>query len=221
MNRRELITNVAKGTALLVPTIPALTLGLDNRTTTSCGKPPSGPGADYFPNVPVMNQDGERALFYRDLIRGKVVVINFTSVAFDKTYPVTKNLAGLQTLLGEHLGNDVFMYTVTFDPKHDGPRELKAFASQFDAQPGWSFLTGGSADIEAIRTRLFQMSDSSQHGSHCGGDCSRGIVRIGNEALGRWTGCPSRCRPEVMAHYLQFMGLKTPLAHPMHGHSQS
>lgn len=219
MNRRELIATIARGTALLVPAIPTLALGLDNKGTATCGKPPGGPGANYFPNVPVINQDGEAAVFYRDLIRDKVVIMHFTSIAFNKTYPVMENLAGLQKLLGDHLGNDVFMYTLTSDPKNDGPRQLKAFAAQFDAKPGWSFLTGSSASMEAIRTRLFQMSDASQHGSHCGGDCSRGIVRIGNEALGRWTGCPSRCRPEVMAHYLQFMGLKTPFVMPMHGHA--
>lgn len=220
MNRRELITNVAKGTALLVPGVSALASAPGTKPVASCGRPPGGPGENYFPNVPVINQAGEKAVFYRDLVRGKIVVINFTSIAFDKTYPITQNLAGLQKILGDRLGNEVFMYTLTFDPKHDGPRELREFAARFDARPGWSFLTGSTADIEAIRTRLFQMSDSSQHGSHCGGDCSRGIVRIGNEALGRWTGCPSRCRPEVMAHYLQFMGLKTPLPHTMHGHSQ-
>jgi protein SCO1/2 len=220
MNRRDLLANLAKATAVLVPAVPALALGLDDKGGAACSKPPGGPGANYFPNVPVIDQDGVRALFYRDLVRGKVVIMHFTSVAFNKTYPVMQNLAGLQKLIGSHLGNDVFMYTITFDPDHDTPPTLKEFAQSFGAKPGWSFLTGKRPDLEAIRTRLFQMSDGSSHGSHCGGDCSRGIVRIGNEALGRWTGCPSRCRPEVMAHYLQFMGLKTPLPHLMHGVAQ-
>jgi len=218
MNRRELLANLAKGTAIVVPSMSALALGLDTKgpATASCGKPPGGPGANYFPNVPVINQDGERAVFYRDLVRGKVVAIHFTSVAFNEKYPVMQNLAGLQDLLGDHLGTEVFLYTITSDPVHDTPPVLKAFAERFGARPGWSFLTGKPDDIEAIRGRVFQMLDSGGHNSHCGGDCSRGILRIGNEALGRWTGCPTRCRPEVMAHYFQFLGMKTPLAHQMH-----
>ena len=225
MNRRELIATFAKGTALLAPVLPALALGADHQgpSTATCGRSPGGFGAHYFPNVTVTNQDGERAVFYRDLIREKIVVINFMSIAFNDIYPITQNLAGLQDLLGDHLGRDVFMYSITFDPENDTPRALKAFASRFSAKPGWSFLTGNRTEVDAIRHRFFQTIDGKTHhgmAADCGQGCSRGIVRIGNEALGRWTAVPSRSRPEVMAHYFQFMGLASPLKHTMHGSAQ-
>lgn len=220
MKRRELISTMAKGAALLVPALPVLALGGEStkqsHATATCSAPPGGRGAHYFPNVPVIDHEGEMAVFYRDLIKDKVVVINFMSIAFHEKYPITQNLAGLQDLVGDHLGKDVFMYSITFDPVHDTPGALKAFADRFDARPGWSFLTGRPADVKAIQDRFFTTIDGATHhgkAAHCEGDCSRGIVRIGNERLGRWAAVPSRSRPEVMAHYFQFMGLAKPLDH--------
>lgn len=220
MKRRELISTMAKGAALLVPALPVLALSGEStkqsHATATCSAPPGGRGAHYFPNVPVIDHEGEMAVFYRDLIKDKVVVINFMSIAFHEKYPITQNLAGLQDLVGDHLGKDVFMYSITFDPVHDTPGALKAFADRFDARPGWSFLTGRPADVKAIQDRFFTTIDGATHhgkAAHCEGDCSRGIVRIGNERLGRWAAVPSRSRPEVMAHYFQFMGLAKPLDH--------
>ena len=34
-------------------------------------------GADFFPNLPVVNQDGRQLKFYDDLIKDKVVVVMF------------------------------------------------------------------------------------------------------------------------------------------------
>lgn len=215
MKRRELISTMAKGTALMLPALPLLTGGRESKqATATCGTPPGGRGAHYFPNVSVINHEGERAVFYRDLIKDKVVVINFMSIAFHEQYPITQNLAGLQQILGGRLGKDVFMYSITFDPVNDTPGKLKAFAARFDANPGWSFLTGSPAEVKAIQDRFFTTIDGrTHHGApaRCGADCARGIVRIGNETLGRWAAVPSRSRPEVMAHYFQFMGLAKPL----------
>jgi cytochrome oxidase Cu insertion factor (SCO1/SenC/PrrC family) len=221
MNRREVISTIAKGAALLVPALPVLTLGSEGnkQAAAACGASPSGRGAHYFPNVTVVNHEGERAVFYRDLIKDKVVVINFMSIAFHEKYPITQNLAGLQDLLGDHLGKDVFMYSITFDPANDTPRALRAFANRFNVKPGWSFLTGSQADVKSIQDRFFTTIDGKTHhgtATNCGADCARGIVRIGNESLGRWTAVPSRSRPEVMAHYFQFMGLEKPLDHSEH-----
>ncbi|SPO61391.1 Electron transport protein SCO1/SenC (fragment), partial [Pseudomonas inefficax] len=34
-------------------------------------------GANYFPNIPLLTQDGEKVHFFDDLIKDKVVAINF------------------------------------------------------------------------------------------------------------------------------------------------
>ncbi len=38
-------------------------------------------GASYFPNVPLITHDGKHVLFFDDLVKDKVVAINFISTS--------------------------------------------------------------------------------------------------------------------------------------------
>ena len=79
-------------------------------------------GADYFPNVELITQDGESTRFFDDLIKDKVVLINFIYTSCVDTCPMeTAQLVQVQKVLGERLGNDVFFYSITIDPEHDTP----------------------------------------------------------------------------------------------------
>src|SRR5215212_6196926 len=116
----------------------------DSAEDCDCVRPPSGPYSQYFPNVVVVTHEGRRALFYNDLLRGRVVLVNCMSIANDAAYPVTENLARVQRLLGERAGRDIFIYSITVDPVRETPRALAEFAEAHGAGPGWLFLTGTS-----------------------------------------------------------------------------
>src|ERR1051325_201699 len=73
-----------------------------------CQRPHNGPYSDYFPNVVVVTHEGRRALFYNDLLRGKIVLVNCMSIANEAAYPVTENLPRVQRLLGPPPGPGVF-----------------------------------------------------------------------------------------------------------------
>ena len=89
-------------------------------------------GADYFPNVPLVNQDGETLHFYDDVIKGKVVAINFMFTSCGDICPLeTAKLRDIQTMLGDHVGKNVFMYSITVDPDRDTPAVLKAYREKF------------------------------------------------------------------------------------------
>jgi len=51
-------------------------------------------------------------------------------------------LTRLQDMLGERLGKEVVLVSVTVDPRTDIPVRLKAYASKQKARPGWVFLSG-------------------------------------------------------------------------------
>jgi protein SCO1/2 len=161
-----------------------------------CGRPLNGPNAGYFPNLVVVTHEGRKALFYDDLLRGKLVFVNFMSIEGDAVSGVTENLAQVQRHLGDRLGRDVFMYSITVDPLHDTPRALADFAERHGAQPGWLFLTGTPSGIATLRGRFF--ASSSGH-SHEGGDCSTMMLRYGNEAVGLWGSVPATVAPEAIA----------------------
>lgn len=137
-------------------------------------------GSDYLPNLPVVDQDGRQYRFYDDLIKGKKVIINFIFTSCTDICPLTTaRMATLQEKLGDMVGRDVEMYSITVDPEHDSPKELKRYADAFRVRPGWRFLTGRPADIQLIRDRLGERARvKSEH---------RHEMLLGNDAIGDWS----------------------------------
>jgi protein SCO1/2 len=143
----------------------------------------SGPGAAYFTNTPLVNQDGKTVHFYDDLIKGKSVVINFIYTECGDSCPLeTAKLVQVQKLLGDRVGKDIFFYSISIDPKHDTPQTLKSYARKFHVGPGWFFLTGKKEDIEVIRKKLGQAAGPDQNQLT---DHSTSLV-IGDEPTGQW-----------------------------------
>jgi protein SCO1/2 len=166
-------------------------------------RPRLGPG--YFPNVVVRTHQGKAVHFYDDLLRGKIVVINMMYARCQGICPgTTSNLLKLQRLLGERVGRDVFMYSLTLKPAEDTPRRLAEYARAYHVGPGWTFLTGRPRDMELLRQRLGFVDsdptadrDTSQH---------IGLCRIGNEATGSWTACAAQAPPRQLARVVGWMG---------------
>lgn len=151
-----------------------------------------------FPNCVLQRHDGIGVRFYDDLVRGKVVALNMMYAKCEGICPrMTENLLAVQTLLGAHLGRDVFMYSITLQPQHDTPAVLARYMERQREAPRWPFLTGAPTDVERIRRRLGFYDDDPQ----VDGDKRQhtGMVRIGNDRLGRWTMVPALARPTLIA----------------------
>lgn len=150
---------------------------------------------DHFPNVVLRTHENQEVRFYDDLVKGKVVLISFMYTACEGICPMTTaNLVRVQNLLGDLVGRDIFLYSITLDPETDTPEVLKQYAEAVGAKRGWPFLTGKYKDIELLRHRLGISdpdpvidADKSQHG---------GILVYGNEARGRWAAIPALIKPE-------------------------
>src|SRR5258708_23902101 len=128
-SRRNLLMSLAAG-AVALPRLNAESWPelAQNKSPADCSRPLTGPYAGHFPNVVVYTHDGRKALFYDDLLRGKMVMVNCMSIKNESNFPVTRNLARVQRLLGNRLGRDLVMYSITVDPEHDTPKALTAFA---------------------------------------------------------------------------------------------
>ena len=139
-------------------------------------------GAEYFPNFPLINQDGETMHFYDDVIKGKVVAINFIFTQCGDSCPLeTANLKRVQKLLGDRAGKDVFFYSISIDPERDTPAVLKDYMQKFKIGPGWQFLTGKKSDIDQIRKKLGMYREGEDELS----DHNVNLI-VGNEATGQW-----------------------------------
>jgi len=161
----------------------------------AAGPAPRPRGPKAIPNTPVVDQDGRAFRFYDDLVKDKVVLLNFFYTSCGETCPlVTENLRAVQDLFGDRVGRDVFMYSVTLRPELETPAILKDYAEQWSVKPGWSFLTGRPAEIEALRRGTGFASADPEDDLLL--DNHTGMLRYGNAALDRWAGTPALSRPE-------------------------
>ena len=161
---------------------------LQGQTPTAQRKAPVAPqsaqtegsGAQkYFSDVELLNQNGAKLRFYSDLIKGRtVVIIPFFTTCTSVCPPMNRNMEKVQEALGDRLGKQVFLISISVDPVTDTPERLKAYAEKFHAKPGWSFITGKKENVDWALYKLGQyVEEKNSHGS---------IMIIGNEATGLW-----------------------------------
>lgn len=137
------------------------------------------PAHKYFTDVELINQNGEKMKFYSDLIQGKVVIINsFFATCQGSCLPLNQNLAKVQEALGDRLGKDVYILSISVDPTVDTPPNLKQYANKLKARPGWFFLTGSKENVNFALKKIGQYVDDKQ--DHLN------IFIIGNERTGLW-----------------------------------
>lgn len=112
-------------------------------------------GAEYFTNLPLITSDGKEVAFFDDVIKDRIVVVNFFyTECTDMCSLTTARLAQVYDWLGERMGRDVFFVSITLDPENDTPEKLATFKKGFDADRGWTFLTGSRENIDIIRAKL-------------------------------------------------------------------
>jgi protein SCO1 len=177
--------------AFLLLMATALTL----KSGLAAAAPPGSPwGRDYFPNIALVNQDGKTLHFYDDMIKDKVVIINFIFTSCPNVCPLqTAKLRQVEEALGDRVGRDIFMYSISIDPEHDTPAVLKAYAQKFKVGPGWQFLTGKMEDINLLRKKLGLYEDGQARSDH-----TMNLI-VGNEATGQWKQRSSFDNPKVLA----------------------
>ena len=155
------------------------------RTPDDAGqKNPTGaaeqtPAQKYFTDVVLINQNGEKMRLYSDLLQGKVVIINsFFATCQGSCLPMNRNLEKVQAALGDQVGKEVFIISISVDPAVDSPASLKEYAKKLHAGPGWYFLTGDKQNVDFALKKLGQFVDDKQ--DHLN------IFIIGNERTGLW-----------------------------------
>lgn len=101
------------------------------------------PASDFT----LTDQDGQPLTL--SSLRGKIVLLDFIFTRCPGPCPLLSlKFAQLQKKLGERLGKDVMLLSVTIDPRHDTPDVLKDYAKRYEAHlNGWKFLTGSTRDI--------------------------------------------------------------------------
>jgi protein SCO1 len=153
-------------------------------------------GSSVPSDVVLWNQDGERIHFYRDLVEGKVVAINTIFTTCLTICPIMGlYFAELQNdeLLGDRIGREVNLISISIDPGIDSPERLKAWSQELGAGPGWTLLTGSMADVLALLESLaieFPGADKTTHSQ---------LVLVGNDATDTWTYVRGDASPDELS----------------------
>jgi protein SCO1/2 len=157
----------------------------------------------HFPDIPLITHEGRQVRFYHDLIKDKIVSLNFFFAKCDEICPlVMANLTKVQKLLGSQVGRDIFMYSFTLKPDEDTLEVLRHHREIYHAGPGWTFLTAKPDDMEKVRKAIgFTYpepaidKDKTQH---------IGNIRYGNEPLMLWSACPGMAHAKWIAETLEW-----------------
>ena len=139
----------------------------------------SSAAQQYFTDTELVDQDGTPQRFFSDLLDGKVVLIHPFFTSCQGVCPVmTANVAKIQGWLGDRLGQDVHLISVSVDPENDTPERIKAYAEQFGARDGWYFLSGSPEKVQFLLGRLGEkVDDPEAHSS---------LMYVGNVPTELW-----------------------------------
>ena len=163
----------------------------------SMGQQQTQPGVETnlhlnFPDFTLIDQEGRRVRFYTDLIKGKVVLLSFFYTTCGFVCDVQgRNLAKLQSRLGDLLGTDVYLISVTRDPVTDTPAQLKKWSREHGVKHGWTLVTGDTKDVAKLVAR-FQSDTIGPVDSHSA------TIYIGNDVTGIWRSSSGLAPPETL-----------------------
>ena len=158
----------------------------------------------YFPNFELTTHEGKRVKFYDDLIKDKIVVINFMYAKCDGIcVPITANLKRVQKLLGNRVGRDIFMYSITLKPQEDTPEKLNHYVQMHNLKPGWTFLTGKPEEIEILRRKMGLWTSNAKNDKDLTNHI--GMVRYGNEARQWWAMFPGKAKAPWIVESILWM----------------
>jgi cytochrome oxidase Cu insertion factor (SCO1/SenC/PrrC family) len=156
---------------------------------------PGGAKGMAIPDVELFDQNGRRVNFYSDLVKGKVVAINFIFTTCTTICPpLGATFARVQRDLGERTGRDVHFISVSVDPVTDTPERLKAWGEKFKAGAGWTFVTGSKPHVDALLRAL--SASSARREDHSP------TVLVGNDATGQWTRAYGLAKPSQIVQLI-------------------
>jgi len=136
---------------------------------------------NYFTDLEVVDQNGNRMRFYSDVLKGRVVLINFIFTNCKDACPMaTQKMIQVRGELAPVIRDDVWFVSISVDPERDTPGAMKAFAQKMRVDESrWLFLTGEKRNLEHIVRKLGQYTEEVEAHST--------LMLAGNDRTRHWT----------------------------------
>jgi protein SCO1/2 len=128
----------------------------------------------------LVDQDGASRNLRSDVVGDRIVVVDFVYTTCTTVCPVVSaTFAKVQRELGDRLGKDVSLVSITVDPARDTPEVLKAYSAKHGAKDGWLWLTGSPQAVTgALKGFGAYVADPAQHAA---------MVLVGDARANKWT----------------------------------
>jgi len=162
-------------------------------------------------DLELVNQDGAPVLFKSDVIDGRLIIMDFVYTTCKTACPIqTAIFMRLQEELGQRLGDEVLLVSVSIDPATDIPPRLKAYSQKHNAKPGWIWLTGKKLNVDQVLVGLrAYSSDIVEHPS---------MILVGDGRHGNWTRYYGFPKVEVILDKLEELKAFRKNPQPSHAH---
>lgn len=138
--------------------LPGFAVGEQAATDDAAGEETA---RSYFTDLEVIDQNGKRLRFYSDVLKDRVLLINFIFTSCMDACPLmTQRLIQTRELLVDAVKDDIWFVSISIDPERDTPEAMKAFAEKQGAdERRWIWLTGKKQNLDFIVKRLGQYTD--------------------------------------------------------------
>jgi|CXWL01.1.fsa_nt_gi protein SCO1/2 len=168
----------------------------DESVLDQSSRQPGSTNRVILPTVSLVDQDN-RAQRLDRLVEARTVVIGFVYTNCKTSCSILSAImAQVEQRVRDRLGDHVVLVSLTVDPAHDTPAQLKAYAAKFAETPHWYWLTGSVADVQQA-LRAFNIPTFGKPEDHAP------VIVAGNVRTGkwqRWIGIPD---PDAVARAAQ------------------
>lgn len=150
---------------------------------------------EYFTDTVLTSHTGDSLKFYSDILEGRTVVISFMFTTCEDACPlINATLQRIQERLKDRMGKDIFIISITVDPKVDTAPVLAGYRKQFKAGAGWLFFTGSEKNVETVSGKMGQVFDKEAHLT---------ALLVGNTKTARWRKIPANLSDAIIAAQIQ------------------
>lgn len=157
---------------------------------------PKTPGkvSAKFPNIDLIDHNGNAVKFYDDLVKDQIVIINYFYTQCKGSCPgTTCCLQRLRSDFPREFAGKLRIISLSLNPEEDSPVQLREYMQSRGIEDDserckWTFATGTWPDLDRLRRALglYELdpvldADRTQHAA---------ILTFGNDRTNRWAALP-------------------------------
>ena len=143
LSRRTMLTALAVAPVAIGAVAPSVISGSDKKVFKNSESPREKLQKLYFPNFELTTHEGKKDHFYDDLIKDKIVVIDFMYVKCEDLYADhDESTSECRSCWEIAWGRDISCNRARYKPEEDTPAKLNEYVKAHHIMPGWTLLTG-------------------------------------------------------------------------------